>query len=102
MFDVVDQFDVFIYDLMNLVFSVGGNVCCIGGVIDGGVFDQQELEVWQDILVYIILFLEEGMEISGFIEIIFYVFFDVKDIDFMVKFIDVYLDGWVYNLDEII
>lgn len=60
------------------------------------------MEKCDDILVYIIDVLEEGVEVIGFIEVILYVFLDVKDIDFIIKFIDVYFDGMVYNLDEII
>lgn len=60
------------------------------------------MEICSDILVYSILLLEEGVELSGFVDCMFYVSFDVKDIDFIFKLIDVYLDGSVYNLDEII
>ncbi len=100
--DATDQPDVFTYDPMNPVPSVGGNVCCTGGAIDGGAFDQQELEARQDILVYTTPLLEEGVEVSGFIETTLYVSSDVKDTDFTVKLIDVYPDGRAYNLDETI
>lgn len=100
--DAADQPDAFTYDPMNPVPSVGGNVCCTGGAIDGGAFDQQELEARQDILVYTTLPLEEGVEISGFIETTLYVSSDAKDTDFTVKLIDVYPDGRAYNLDETI
>jgi hypothetical protein len=100
--DAADQPDAFTYDPMNPVPSVGGNVCCTGGAIDGGAFDQQELEARQDILVYTTPPLEEGMEISGFIETTLYVSSDAKDTDFTVKLIDVYPDGRAYNLDETI
>lgn len=100
--DAADQPDAFTYDPMNPVPSVGGNVCCTGGAIDGGAFDQQELEARQDILVYTTPPLEEGVEISGFIETTLYVSSDAKDTDFTVKLIDVYPDGRAYNLDETI
>lgn len=100
--DAADQPDAFTYDPMNPVPSIGGNVCCTGGAIDGGAFDQQELEARQDILVYTTPPLEEGMEISGFIETTLYVSSDAKDTDFTVKLIDVYPDGRAYNLDETI
>lgn len=96
------QPDVFTYDPMNPVPSVGGNVCCTGGAIDGGAFDQQELEARQDILVYTTPPLEEGTEVSGFIETTLYVSSDAKDTDFTIKLIDVYPDGRAYNLDETI
>jgi putative CocE/NonD family hydrolase len=100
--DAADQPDAFTYDPLNPVPSVGGNVCCTGGAIDGGAFDQQELEARQDILVYTTPPLEEGVEISGFIETTLYVSSDAKDTDFTVKLIDVYPDGRAYNLDETI
>jgi len=82
--------------------SYGGNVCCTGGAIEGGSFDQQELETRNDILVYTTEPLEEGVEVSGFIETKLYVSSDARDTDFTVKLIDVYPDGRAYNLDETI
>lgn len=100
--DAQDQPDAFTYDPMNPVPSVGGNVCCTGGAIDGGAFDQQEMEARNDILVYTTPLLEEGVEVSGFIESTLYVSSDATDTDFTIKLIDVYPDGRAYNLDETI
>lgn len=94
--------DSFTYDPMNPVNSLGGNVCCTGNAVEGGAFDQQELEKREDILVYTTEPLEEGVEVSGFIETLLYVSSDAKDTDFTVKLIDVYPDGTAYNLDETI
>ena len=87
---------------MNPVPSHGGNVCCTGNAVQGGAFDQQELEKREDILVYTSEPLEEGVEVTGFIEALLYVSSDAKDTDFTVKLIDVYPDGRAYNLDETI
>lgn len=100
--DAQDQPDAFTYDPMNPVPSVGGNVCCTGGAIDGGAFDQQEMEARNDILVYTTPPLEDGVEVSGFIESTLYVSSDATDTDFTIKLIDVYPDGRAYNLDETI
>ncbi len=97
-----DHYDSFTYDPMNPVRSYGGNVCCTGGAIDAGSYDQQEMEKQNDILVYTTEVLEEGVEVSGFIETTLYVSSDVKDTDFTIKLIDVYPDGRAYNLDETI
>ncbi|NNF83178.1 MAG: CocE/NonD family hydrolase [Flavobacteriaceae bacterium] len=97
-----DQPDAFAYDPMNPVTSYGGNVCCTGNAVRGGSFDQQAMESRNDILVYTSDVLEEGVEISGFIESTLYVSSDVKDTDFTIKLIDVYPDGRAYNLDETI
>ncbi len=97
-----DNPDTFQYDPLNPVTSYGGNVCCTGNAIQGGSFDQQEMEKREDILVYTSEPLKEGMEISGFIESTLYVSSDAKDTDFTIKLIDVYPDGRAYNLDETI
>ncbi len=94
--------DRFTYDPMNPVTSYGGNVCCTGNAIQGGSFDQQEMETRNDILVYTSEPLKEGIEVSGFIETTLYVSSDAKDTDFTIKIIDVYPDGSAYNLDETI
>ena len=94
--------DSFTYDPMNPVPSHGGNVCCTGGAVDGGAFDQQEMETRHDILVYSSEPLKTGVEVSGFVETTLYVGFDAKDTDFTIKLIDVYPDGRAYNLDETI
>ncbi len=94
--------DNFTYDPMNPVSSYGGNVCCTGNAVKGGAFDQQEMETRNDILVYTSEPLQEGIEISGFIETSIYISSDVKDTDLTVKLIDVYPDGTAYNLDETI
>lgn len=97
-----DAPDSFIYDPYNPVPSHGGGVCCMGNALEGGAFDQRELETRQDVLVYTSDPLEEGVEITGFIETVLYVSSDVKDTDFTIKLLDVYPDGTAYNLDETI
>lgn len=97
-----DNPDTFQYDPLNPVTSYGGNVCCTGNAVQGGAFDQQEMELREDILVYTSEILTEGMEVSGFIESTLYLSTDVKDTDLTIKLIDVYPDGKAYNLDETI
>jgi putative CocE/NonD family hydrolase len=98
-----EAFDAFTYDPFDPVMSHGGNVCCIGGAIDAGSFDQQGVEADRDdILVYTTEPFSEGMEVSGPIEVTLYVSSDVKDTDFTVKLIDVHPDGRAFNLDETI
>jgi putative CocE/NonD family hydrolase len=97
-----DNPDSFVYDPMNPVKSYGGNVCCTGNAVQGGAFDQRVMETRNDILVYTTDVLEEGVEVTGFIESTLYVSSDVKDTDFTIKLIDVHPDGTAYNLDETI
>lgn len=97
-----DNPDSFIYDPMNPVPSYGGNVCCTGNAVKGGAFDQKDMEMRDDILVYTSDVLKEDTEVSGFIEAVLYVSSNVKDTDFTLKLIDVYPDDTAYNLDETI
>src|SRR5205823_12687582 len=79
-----------------------GNVCCTGNAVTGGAYDQRKTEARSDILVYTSEPLKEAIEVSGPIEATLYVSSDAKDTDVTVKFLDVYLDGTAYNLDETI
>ncbi|HVL66291.1 MAG TPA: CocE/NonD family hydrolase [Vicinamibacterales bacterium] len=95
-----DQPDTFVYDPMNPVRSLGGNVCCTGNAITAGAFDQRKTEQRQDVLVYTTESFKEGIELSGPIVPTLYVSSDAKDTDFTVKVLDVHPDGRAYNLDE--
>ncbi len=97
-----DMPDSFTYDPSNPVKSHGGNVCCTGNAVQGGAFDQSQMELRDDILVYTSEPLKAGIEVSGFIESTLYLSSDVKDTDLTIKIIDVYPDGKAYNLDETI
>lgn len=94
--------DTFTYDPMKPVPSVGGNVCCAGNAIQGGSFDQSELELREDVLVYTSAPLTEGVEVTGFIESTLFVSSTGPDTDITLKLIDVHPDGKAYNLDETI
>ncbi|WP_316929076.1 CocE/NonD family hydrolase [Nitritalea halalkaliphila] len=97
-----DNPDTFQYDPMDPVTSYGGNVCCTGNAVQGGSFDQSEMELREDILVYTSAPLKAGIEVSGFIEAELYLSSDAKDTDVTIKLIDVHPDGKAYNLDETI
>lgn len=97
-----EKADTFAYDPAYPVPSYGGNVCCTGNAIQGGSFDQHQMETRQDILVYTTEPFADGVELTGAIEPTLYVSSDAKDTDFTVKLIDVYPDGKAYNLDETI
>ena len=94
--------DSFTYDPLNPVPSHGGGVCCMGNALEGGAFDQQQLETRNDILVYTTDPLQQGIEVTGFVEATIYISSDVKDTDFTIKLLDVYPDGRAFNLDETI
>ncbi len=95
--------DSFEYNPADPVLSNGGNVCCTGGAIQAGSFDQQHVEAERaDVLCYTTEPFAEGVEVSGFIEVTLFVSSSAKDTDFTVKLVDVYPDGRAYNLDETI
>jgi len=99
---IIKNKDSFKYDPMNPIKSNGGGVCCSGNAVQGGAFDQKEMELNENILVYSSKTLKKGMEVSGFIKTTLYISSDVKDTDVTIKLIDVYPDGTAYNLDETI
>ena len=94
--------DTFSYDPMRPVPSYGGNVCCTGNAVQAGSFDQQKMEERPDILVYTTEPLQEGVEVSGPVQVTLHLSSSAKDTDFTVKLLDVYPDGKAYNLDETI
>ena len=64
-----DKPDTFAYDPMHPVMSHGGNVCCQGNALAGGALAQQEPELRPDVLVYTTEPLQDGMELSGPIDV---------------------------------
>lgn len=94
--------DRFVSDPSVPVQSVGGGVCCTGNALEGGVFDQREVEARRDVLVYTSALLEEPLDVTGPIEIVLWVSSDARDTDFAVKLVDVQPDGTAFNVDETI
>ncbi|NIM52612.1 MAG: CocE/NonD family hydrolase [Gemmatimonadales bacterium] len=95
--------DRYTYDPADPVPSVGGPICCISAQdAPAGSFDQSEVELRNDVLVYTSDALEEGIEVTGSMEAVLYVSSSAKDTDFTVKLIDVYPDGRAFNVQETI
>jgi len=94
--------DTYTYDPLLPVPSLGGGVCCMGGAVNAGSYDQRTIEARDDVLVYTSEKLKEGVEVTGFIETTLYVSSTAKDTDFSIKLIDVYPDGRAYNVDDTI
>lgn len=92
--------DSFTYDPKNPVMSLGGGICCAGGAVNGGIFDQRPSEARNDILVYSTEPLAKDTTVTGKVEVVLYVSSDAKDTDFMVKLVDVAPDGTAFNVDE--
>jgi putative CocE/NonD family hydrolase len=94
--------DIFTYDPMNPVPSLGGGVCCNRGAALGGSYDQRGIEARADVLVYTSNPLEQPLDVTGFVRAKLYVSSDAKDTDFTVKLVDVHPDGTAYNVDDTI
>ena len=90
--------DEFVYDPLNPVPSLGGNLW--GST--AGSFDNRGIEARNDVLVYSTDVLADDLDVTGQIEIVLYISSDARDTDFTVKLLDVYPDGRAMNLDETI
>src|SRR5579862_232965 len=97
---VQDKADEFAYDPMNPVPTYGGGFCCMGSSYKPGALDQRPMEARNDVLVYTTEPLQEGLEVSGPIDVTLYVSSDARDTDFTVKLIDVLPDGTAYNIND--
>jgi len=99
----VEPADSYTYDPANPVPSVGGPICCIGADdAPAGSFDQSEVELRPDVLVYTSDPLDEGIEVTGPMDAVLYVSSSAKDTDFTIKLVDVYPDGRAFNVQETI
>ena len=95
--------DTFIYDPADPVPSVGGPLCCTGSPdAPEGAFDQSEVEMRKDVLVYTTPVLKEGLDVTGPLKLILFVSSSERDTDFTAKLVDVYPDGKAYNVQEAI
>ncbi len=96
-----EPFDRFTYDPGNPVPSVGGPICCISAeAAPAGSYDQSEVEMRHDVLVYTTPPLEYPLDVVGPIDVQLWVSSSARDTDFTVKLVDVYPDGTAYNIQE--
>lgn len=63
-------------------------------------FDQREIEMRNDVLVYSTPVLEQGIEVTGPLQAVLHVSSSAKDTDFTAKLIDVYPDGRAFAVQE--
>lgn len=92
--------DYFVYDPATPVPSLGGQACCTGTDKGAGSYDQSVNEMREDVLVYTSDVLEQGVEVTGPLEVVLYASSSAKDTDFTAKLIDVYPDGRALNIQE--
>lgn len=94
-----DGRDTFVYDPADPFPSRGGTVCCTGNPKDQpGAFDQRDLEVRPDLLVYSTPPLEAGLSVVGTVKAVLYLSSDVRDTDLTAKLLDVDREGRVWNV----
>ncbi len=87
--------DVFTYDPENPVPTVGGNNL-VGA--KAGPYDQSEVELRDDVLVYTGDVLAEDLEVTGPVTMVLYAASTAPDTDFTAKLVDVHPDGRAFNL----
>lgn len=87
--------DTFLYDPNNPVPTTGGNNLVAAPI---GPFDQQKLEMRDDILVYTSGILDEAVEVTGPVKAVLFVSSSAPATDFTAKLLDVHPDGKAYNL----
>jgi len=93
--------DRFTYDPGSPVPSLGGPVCCTDTPDAApGAYDQSEIEMRHDVLVYTTPVLAEGLEVTGPVELVLHVSSSARDTDFTGKLVDVYPDGTAFNICE--
>ena len=92
--------DRFVYDPATPVPSLGGQACCTGTEEGAGSYDQTATEMRNDVLVFTSDVLDQGVDVTGPLEVVLYVGSSAKDTDFTAKLIDVYPDGRAFNVQE--
>lgn len=90
----------FTYDPENPVPSLGGHTCCTGSEKEAGSYDQSDIELREDMLVFSSEELDTGLEVTGNLKAILYVSSSALDTDFTVKLVDVYPNGKAFNIQE--
>ncbi len=93
--------DHYVYDPRSPVPTVGGPDWGPAiGELKSGAVDQSDVEMRHDVLVYTSPPLEEGIEVTGPLDVVLSVSSDQPDTDFTAKLVDVYPDGTAFNIQE--
>jgi len=93
--------DLFNYDPLKPVPTMGGNLCCGTDLIGGpqsGAIEQAEVEVREDVLVYTSAPLTKPLVIIGQVTVKLFAKSSAIDTDFMAKLVDVRPDGSTHNI----
>jgi len=91
--------DLFVYNPLRPVPTVGGRFLPLAGLVPGPV-DQSHIERRPDILCYTTSELKEDTEVTGPLEVHLFAATSARDTDFTAKLVDVYPDGRAFNVAE--
>jgi putative CocE/NonD family hydrolase len=95
--------DSFVYDPLDPVPTLGGNMCCKGDLLSPGAFDQSKVEQRDDVLVYSSAPLDRNVTVIGDTTVKLWAKTSAPDTDFTAKLVDVHPDGYAQNiLDRIV
>ena len=92
--------DVYVYNPLTPVPTVGGGLCCDPAFQANGAFDQRWVEGRQDVLVYSTPPLGEDVEVTGPVTVTLYASTNASDTDFTAKLVDVEPSGYARNLTD--
>ncbi|MFC4306308.1 CocE/NonD family hydrolase [Cohnella boryungensis] len=90
--------DIYAYNPLDPVPSLGGNSCCVPSIAPMGARDQRPVEIRNDVLVYTSQELTEDVEVTGPIRAVLYASSSADDTDFTVKLVDVHPGGKAINI----
>jgi len=91
--------DHFVYDPMFPVPTVGGRLLDSGSLVPGPL-EQGVVEKRIDVLCYTTPELKQDLEVTGPLKLHLFASTSAKDTDFVTKLVDVYPDGFAYNVAE--
>ena len=92
--------DVYVYNPLNPVPTLGGQLCCDVGFMAAGVYDQRRVEGRDDVLVYSTPPLDRDVEVTGPINVTLFASSSAFDTDFTAKLVDVDPNGYARNLTD--
>ena len=92
--------DVYLYNPMNPVPTVGGGLCCDPAFMAPGAYDQRWVEGRDDVLVYSTPPLAQDVEVTGPVSVTLYASTNASDTDFTAKLVDVEPSGYARNLTD--
>ena len=95
-----DPPDVFLYNPRDPAPTRGGGLCCNAYFLPGGAFDNREVEIRSDVLVYSTPPLDREVEVTGPVKVALWAASSAVDTDYTAKLLDVCTCGEARNLTD--